>query len=213
MAPDDDDTADPTEPTHDADVAPTESDSHCHVHLASHLVVPDAYLPDTPDDTNLALRVTLPFPIDRVVSLILGSKDLSEGEDYFVYGHDLFFRTLEAPDDGIDGTLVVKAPDDQTYDFSLELAQSLCDKMDSLAAQMRNVQSMADAAAATATDRGQSDDDVTAVRDLLLDDGFHKALAVLSTIEQSLKSDDDFATFGNRVAELPDLTAPEEEDT
>lgn len=165
---------------------------------------------DEPAEHNLSFRASLegdPFEVER---LRLDGDELVDGEDFFQAGGQVFFRPKQKPSGTLDGVLVTT--DGRSFDFELQVAKTLRERMNSLAAQLENGRLMADAAELESLGKGHDADEAGALRERLLADIVERKARLLDAIESELTSDADLAAFYSRVPALPTVLTREDDD-
>lgn len=157
---------------------------------------------------NLALSCRLPRPGLVVETFELNEQPLQEGQDFFQFEGQLFFRTIEKPDAAMRG--VVRTKDGQAFQLTVGVADTLETRLDSLKAQLHNARTLANVAAVSSRANGNSKADADALRDELLTQALCQKFRLLDSLEGMLENNADLATFEAGRAGLPSLTSTQE---
>lgn len=154
-----------------------------------------------PTEHNLAFLASIPDDPFEVERLELGGEELVEGETFFQAQGRTYFRPPGKPSAPLKGRL--ETTDGRSFDFELGVAQTLNQRLNSLALQLQHATAMADVAAAQVLTSGGRGDDAEAVRDRLLSEAFARKVALLDSIESTLTNNQELASFYGRSVGLP----------
>jgi hypothetical protein len=154
-----------------------------------------------PAEHNLAFLAAVTGDTIEAATLLVGNDQLVEGQDFFQHAGQIYFRPVAKPVEPLKGLLVTT--DGRSFDFELKVAQTLRDRMNSLADQLKNVDGFADAAQKRAEQNGVAADEAERVRDTVMLEALDRKMRLLDSIEGTLNGDKDFSAFYARSASLP----------
>ncbi|MEO7033650.1 MAG: hypothetical protein ABI548_07195 [Polyangiaceae bacterium] len=154
-----------------------------------------------PTEHNLAFLAAVTGDTIEAATLHVGSDQLVEGQDFFQHAGQIYFRPVAKPVEPLKGLLVTT--DGRSFDFELKVAQTLRDRMNSLAGQLANMGGFAEAATQRALANGTDADGAALLGDSIASEALQSKMRLLDSIEGTLSENRDFALFYARSASLP----------